>query len=330
MKIEKYKVRNILFIRNDRFGEFLLNIPALRALKETFVQARLIAFVNPYVKELAQSIPYIDEVITWENKKDSILETISLVNLIRNKHIDIAIVSNPSKKFNICNYLAGIPIRVGYDRKWGFLLTHKMQDKKHLGQKHEIEYNLELVGLIGAKTNDLTLSLNIEDKLPEEFRKFNLEDQTNLIALHPWTSDPIKQWPINNFFVLANRLIKDLKARLVVIGGKEEMSRSAEFCSKLDTQELINLTGKTTLGQLATLLKKCSLLISGDSGPVHLACCVGTQVLAIFRNDLPGKSAKRWGPFGNNHIIIEKSLLCDITVEEVFRVAKEKLAIKIL
>lgn len=318
MKTEKDKVRNILFIRNDRFGEFLLNIPALRALKETFVQARLIALVNPYVKELAQSIPYIDEVITWENKKHSILETIGLVNLIRNKHIDVAIVSNPSKKFNICNYLAGIPIRVGYDRKWGFLLTHKMPDKKHLGQKHEIEYNLELVSLIGAKTNDLTLSLKIDDKLPEEFRKFCLEHQTNLIALHPWTSDPIKQWPINNFFVLAERLIKELKLRLVFIGGKEEMSRSAEFCSKLDTQELINLTGKTTLGQLATLLKKCSLLISGDSGPVHLAACVGAPVLAVFRNGLAGKSAKRWGPWGKGHQVIEKPNLIDITPEELF------------
>jgi ADP-heptose:LPS heptosyltransferase len=318
MKIEKYKVRNILFIRNDRFGEFLLNIPALRALKETFVQARLIALVNPYVKELAQSIPYIDEVITWENKKHSILETIGLVNLIRNKHIDIAIVSNPSKKFNICSYLTGIPIRVGYDRKWGFLLTHKMQDKKHLGQKHEIEYNLELVSLIGAKTNDLTLSLKIDDKLPEEFRKFDLEHQTNLIALHPWTSDPIKQWPINSFFELAERLIKELKLRLVVIGGKEEMSRSAEFCSNLNTPVLINLTGKTTLGQLATLLKKCSLLISGDSGPVHLAACVGAPVLAIFRNDLAGKSAKRWGPWGKGHQVIEKPNLIDITPEELF------------
>jgi len=85
------------------------------------------------------------------------------------------------------------------------------------------------------------------------------------------------------------------------------------------------MTGKTTLKQLASLLKKSRLLISGDSGPVHLACAVGTPVIVIFRNDIPGKSAKRWGPWGPGNFIIEKDNLCDITVDEVFSKAKEAL-----
>ncbi len=325
MQIQAKTIKNILVVRNDRFGEFLLNIPALRALKETFSDARLIAVVDPYTKELAESVLFIDEIIEWGRQGHSLSEKLQLIKLLKRKCIDMAVMLNPSKELNIITSLANIPIRVGYDRKWGFLLTHKIKDKKHLGEKHEIEYNLELVSLIGAKTQDLTLSLSIDDREIDVLSKdFNIKNCNNLIALHPWTSDPIKQWPLENFCELAKRLVREQDIKVVIIGGKDELTKGREFLRALDG-DLINLTGRTTLRQLAAVLKKCKLLISGDSGPVHLACAVGTKVLAIFRNDIPGKSALRWGPWGRGHIIIEKGKLCDITVAEVFDKVKEVL-----
>ena len=327
MQINNKTIKNILVVRNDRFGEFLLNIPAFRALKETFINANLIAAIDPYVRELAQSLPFIDEIIECDRRKHSLSAKLQLIKLLKRKCIDMAVMLNPSKELNIITSLAGIPIRVGYDRKWGFLLTHKIKDKKHLGEKHEIEYNLELVSLIGAKTEDTTLSLSIDDREIDVLSKdFNIKNCNNLIALHPWTSDPIKQWPLENFCELAKRLVREQDIKVVIIGGKDELTKGREFLRTLDGG-LINLTGRTTLRQLAAVLKKCKLLISGDSGPVHLACAVGTKVLAIFRNDIPGKSALRWGPWGRGHIIIEKGKLCDITVAEVFDKVKEVLNI---
>lgn len=242
---------------------------------------------------------------------------------IKKRNIDIAVMLNPSKEFNILIYLSRIPVRVGYDRKWGFLLTHKMKDKKYLGQKHEIDYNLELVSLIGAKTQDKTLSLIIEDDAVKNIcQGFNIENHDNLVALHPWTSDPIKQWPLDNFRALAQRLIEKLGIKLVIIGGKEESARSLEYFNN-QSNNPINLTGRTTLTQLAALFKKCKLLISGDSGPVHLAACIGIPLIAIFRSDIPGKNSLRWGPRSYGSIVIEKPNLSDISVEEVFIKAKE-------
>ena len=325
MQIQAKTIKNILVVRNDRFGEFLLNIPALRALKETFSDAMLIMVIDPYTRELAESIPFIDEIIEWGRQGHSLSEKLQLINLLRKKSIDMAIMFNPAKDFNIMTRFAGIPIRVGYDRKWGFLLTHKIKDRKHLGEKHEIEYNLELASLVDAKTKDLTLSISIEDSIIDDLLKdAGIENNDNLVALHPWTSDPIKQWPLQNFSELAKRLIREQDMRVIIIGGKDELTKSIEFSRNIDSN-LINLTARTTLTQLAALLEKCKLLISGDSGPVHLACAVGTKVLAIFRNDIPGKSARRWGPWGKGHIIIEKDKLCDITVVEVFGKVKEVL-----
>lgn len=326
MQIHKENIKNILVVRNDRFGEFLLNIPAFRALKETFTHARLIIVVDPYVREIAQSLPFIDEIIEWDRGRHALLEKLRFIGLLRKKDIDMAVILNPSRDFNIITTLAGIPIRAGYDRKWGFLLTHKIKDKKHLGEKHEVEYNLELASLVEAKTNDNALSVSIDNNIINDLlRDTGIKDYDNLIALHPWTSDPLKQWPAEYFYALAQRLIRELNLKVLIIGGPQDSGKDIYFSKNLLGDNLINMAGRTTLMQLAAILKRCKLLISGDSGPVHLACAVNTRALAIFRNDIPGKSPGRWGPWGEGHIIVENKNLNQISVDEVFEKAKEML-----
>jgi len=315
--------KNILAVRTDRFGEFLLNIPAFRALKLKFPEAKLTLVVNPYVQELARCIDVVDEVIPWENKKHRLQDVYRFSEKLKKKNFGLCVIFNPSKEFNIISFLAGIPLRAGYARKWGFLLTHKIPDEKHLGDRHEIEYNLDLVKLIGAAADDKKLSLVINEDLAEQLLKGI--DLNNSIVIHPWTSDLLKQWPTHKFFLLAQRLTKELRLTVIFIGGKEESDNSGELFAGFK-DSVINLTGKTSLTQLAAVLKQSKLLISGDSGPVHLACCVGTPVVAIFRNDMPGKSPVRWGPRSEGSIVVEKNNLFNISVEEVFDKVKEILS----
>lgn len=322
-KLKPENIKNILVIRNDRFGEFLLNIPAFRALKESFVNARITAVTDPYVKELAESVPFIDEVIPWARKKHQLAEKIQLARALKNKKFDIAIMLNPSQEFNKLAWICGIPIRAGYDRKWGFLLTHKIKDEKYLGNKHEIEYNLELTGIIGARTDSAWLCLKVDTADKDNlFKRLNLSNRNNLIAMHPWTSDSIKQWPYNNFRGLAKELAGGLNVTVIVIGSGIDPEKSEQLFNDLGNN-VINLTGKTTLKELAAVISDCKLLISGDSGPVHLASCLGVPVVAIFRNDLPQKCSRRWGPKSSGSIVIEKPDLSDINVDEVLQKTKE-------
>lgn len=321
MQIDKKPVKNILAVRNDRFGEFLLNVPAFRALKKSFPGAKLTLVINSNLRELAACMEFVDNIIIWENKRHKFSQIIKFSRELKNSKYDLCVILNPAKEFNIISFLAGIPMRVGYARKWGFLLTHKLEDKKHLGQKHEIEYNLELAGLAGAETKDKSASLNIA--LRSNILSY-LGPEEKLVAIHPWTSDPLKQWPPESFLELAKRLSLLPTVKAVIIGGKDELRKGAQVYHGLGDR-IINMTAKTTLTELAGILKKCKLLISGDSGPVHLACAVNTPVIAIFRNDLPGKTAKRWGPWQVQSKVIEKSNLSDISVDEVFNKAKEVL-----
>lgn len=311
-------IKNILAVRNDRFGEFLLIIPALRALKQRFPGSKLILAVNPYVVELAKCVEQADEVFSWENKKHTFSQIFSFSKELKRKGFDLMVVFNPSRELHMAGFLAGIPLRLGYNHKWPFFLTHKLEDKKYLGEKHEIEYNLELAGLIGASTEDKSLSLRINNDIITSLKKeFDFTASRELLALHPWTSDPLKQWPIENFARLAIKLEKELKKTIVIIGGKEEIDRGSLYFDNLGPG-IVNLSGKTSLIQLTAVLKRCQLLISGDSGPVHLACCAGIPVAALFRNDLPGKGPVRWGPVSKGSEVIEKPVLSDISVEEVF------------
>ena len=316
------EMKNIIAVRNDRFGEFLLNIPALRAIKETFPESRLTLVVNSNVEELARSLKEADDVIVWDNRKHSAGEIINFISHLKKRKIDICVILNPSREFNIISFFSGIRVRVGYSRKWGFLLTHRLKDTKYLAKKHEIDYNLDLVGLIGCSTKDRGLRLNIPAVAAATLEGFGIKEADRPVAIHPWTSDSIKQWPLDNFRNLSCRIVEELGQKVVIVGGKEEGDLGLEYFGNLG-EGVINLTGKTTLLELAAVLAGCRLLVSGDSGPVHLASCVGTPVIAIFRNDIPGKSARRWGPAGNNSIVIEKGDLFDISVDEVFQKVKE-------
>ena len=308
-------IKNILAMRNDRFGEFLLIIPALRALKEKYPQANVTLAVDNYVVDLANAVEGVNDLIVWENRGHSFREIYAFSRRLKARQFDLVVIFNPSKESNQACALAGIPIRVGYDRKWGFLLTHKMTDNKDSGLKHEVEYNLELVNLIGAGTTDKTISL---DKLPAVD---NLK-YTGAIALHLFTSDPVKEWPVERFMELAKRLTREMKVKIVLLGKVKKGEGLRPGIVPAGIEDLIN---KTTLIGLASVLKECRLLVTCDSGPMHLSAAVGTPVVALFRNDLQGKTARRWGPWGKGHTVIDKNKLEDISVDEVMEVVKDKL-----
>lgn len=316
------EIKNILAVRNDRFGEFLLNVPAFRALKETYPKARLTLVTDTYVRELAECIDCVDEVITRENRRHSFCEILRFSRVLRKRKFDLSVILNPTKEFNIAVFLAGIPKRAGYARKWDFLLTDTIEDKRYQALKHEVEYNLDLVSVTGARTADKSISISMDGGKDEDFcREFDINGDDLFIAIHPFTSDPVKQWPLERFRELAAALFRETQAKVIIVGGKDKLKESAELF-KGQEDKIINATGKTDLIQLASLLKRCGVLISGDSGPMHLAAAVGTPVVALFRSDIKPKSSVRWGPWGEGHVVTEKDNLDDIKADEVTAAAK--------
>lgn len=310
--------KKILFVRTDRFGEFLLNLPAIRALYETYKPCKISVVCKPYIAELLNGLGYIDETIPYDppKKNGAFLSNLKLFLKIRQAKFDMAVIANPSKLFHITVFIAGIPRRIGYNRKWGFLLTNKMEDKKYLGEKHEVEYNLDLAALGGAHTSGREIRLALSESNTRNER---------LVAIHPGSSNSEKIWPLDKFAELADRLMNESGLKVVLIGGEEEKG-IADKMKAMMKNPVTNLTGALSLRESASLLTRCLLLISNDSGPMHLAAAVGTPVVALFGEERSGGSSKRWGPYGEGHRIISRPKVTDITVEEAYQVVKEKLS----
>ncbi len=344
-EIDKDKIHRILVIRTDRMGDALLNIPAIRALKGSF-NSFIVALVNPDVKELLEGSPEIDQILPFQEEKwnKSIFTKLRLLLQIRKMRFDLAVILNPTKRFHILTYLAGIPRRLGYARKWGFLLTHKIEDRKFLGQKHEVEYNLDLVRSIGAGTEDKRISIKVEQEDAQFAEglllKYAIKAQDLIIAIHPHSSNPAKCWPKENFAHLIDELSLRFSAKVVIIGTAQDRSSVIKLIS-LTKYPPINFSGKLTLKQLAAFFKRCTLLISNDSGPVHIACAVNTATAVVFGRNIPGVSPIRWGPWGNGHIIFHRDPGCNpcldrdcpynfkcltsITPEEVIKAVEKQL-----
>ncbi|UCB57017.1 MAG: glycosyltransferase family 9 protein [Candidatus Omnitrophota bacterium] len=326
-EINKDKIRRILVIRTDKIGrmgpaaryyglgEALLNIPAIRALKQN-CNASVLALVNPAVAELLRGAAEIDQILIFDENRwrKNPFARLKLIWQLRRMRFDLAVIFNPTKRFHILSFFAGIPERLGYDRKWSFLLTHKIEDKKSLGQKHEVEYNLDLVRHIGIDTDEKKISIAI-DKEDNRFvenllSKYAIRDKDLIFAIHPHSSNPAKTWPKENFAYVIDALRSKFAAKVVVIGAAGESSAVNDLIS-LTKYRPVNLSGKLTLKQLAAFLKKCALLISNDSGPVHIAAAMERSVIAIFGRNDPGVGPVRWGPWGEGHIILHKHPGCE-------------------
>lgn len=323
--------RRILFIRTDRLGETLLAVPAAMALRAASPQAHLTLLVQPALQPLLAGAPGIDEVLAYDDTAPPQWwrRALRLGRALRPRRFDLVVVSNPKKELHLAVWLAGIPVRVGYGRKWGGLLTRRVVDRKALGERHEVEYNLDLVQvLVGGALPTPNPQWRLPRFEPEQREVLQLLERHGIrqpdpfLAVHPWTSNPVKRWPAARY----RELVRVMAQRLpvVLIGGPEERELLSQVVPA-DHPRVIDLVGQVSLRQLAALLRCAALLVSNDSGPVHLAAAVGTPTVVLFGGSSPAAGPRRWGPCGNRHCVIWKESMEAITVEEVLGAVEELL-----
>jgi len=211
-------------------------------------------------------------------------------------------------------FLAGIPVRAGYDKKLGFLLTKRIKHEKQKGEKHEADYNFDLLSALGIDTASADRKPYItpsegERGLVDAVLK-DLGIRRDIITLHPGASCPSKRWSPKEFAKVADALSEKYAADIVLVGGDETSHLSAEVISGMKSKAF-DVTGNLLVGELAELLSRSRLFISNDSGPVHVAVAVGTPVISIFGRRDPGLSPKRWGPLGAGDRVVHRDVGCE-------------------
>ncbi len=322
-------MKHILYIRTDRIGDFILNLPAIHALKKE--DTKITVVLNPRVKPLVEGHLDIDEFSEFQTvTKRTLQEAWRFFKILRKKKFDVAIVSNPHKLLHCIVFALRIPIRIGYTRKWGCLLTHTIEDRKAESTKHEIEYNLDLVSQVLPSSRpeiSFHLPLSIEDEVSLKnfmsYMKIPLSPPP--VVLNPETTHPQKEWPIEKMVQLSHVLSSKLPHSILISGEKPDK----HF---LGQNNIYDLRGKLTLKLLSTLLKHSELLISNDSGPVHIATAFQTKTIVLYGKNVTGSNPTRWGPISWESLdkrpkykTIVKPHITDMSVEDVWKEVKNLL-----
>ncbi len=309
--IELSRVKNILIIMMGGIGNMIFLTPALKALRKALPSSTFSFLLGPYgAEKVVKGSHYIDKKIIVEPDEFTGLSVnIKLIRQLKKQDFNLSITStgtNPLKSGLLCA-LAGIKYRLGENiRGKGLFYNLKIPFDRN---RHEVESNIQLIQRLGVEVDDRSLFIQRSEENKNSAQKYftqhNLEGKL-VVGMHPGSGihqAGFKRWPKDKFSQLADWLINDMGASVILFGGTEETELANEIKDIMQSTPLI-MAGKTTLAETAALIEKCRLFFSNDSGLLHVACAVDTPAIGLFGPT----SSNRTGPYSGSSSVISKDL----------------------
>jgi len=353
--------KRILIIRVDLIGDLVMSLTAVRVLKRTYPDAEIDLLAMPSSAnvvvndpDLAQVIAYDPNIwrrpqalLKWQNWRDLFV----LWQRLHTRHYDLAI-NLFGQWASLLAVLSGAQRLLGFSHENypGFLTdTVTGQHWATSDHKHEVDYCLELAQAAGADVTSadriphLTVNPQAQQQVEQLLQQEGIQANKTLIACHVSSNNgQSKRWPIPYWATLIDRLVREDGIQVVLTGAPDDMPLVTEVIRRTHAH-VSNLAGKTSLTQLAALYQRADLLITGDSGPMHIAAAVGTSLIAIHGPTDPVLS----GPVSPKATILRSDIWCspcynakgpancrfhttqcmkDITPSQVYDVIHEKIA----
>ena len=311
------QMNRILVFTTNWLGDALFLTPFVSTLKENFPEAYLAVLVVPRVKDVFQTNPYVDKIIIYSerNKRMSLGARLGLILKLRREKFDSAFIIKPSLTRTILLKLSGIKKIIGFDNlKNRFLLSVRVpQPRKPL---HRIDYFLTILEFLGLKVNRRRYVFFTSDEdrvyIQDLFLQKKINRNLPLFVINPGANWFPKRWPEENFAELIKRIKQRLSVNIVVSGAARDRILATKIINKTG-EGVFDFTGETSIGQLGALMQEADLVISADSGPMHIAAAVGARLIALFGPTSPVIT----GPYPlGNHIIIQKDVGCKIPCYE--------------
>ncbi|HVB25931.1 MAG TPA: lipopolysaccharide heptosyltransferase II [Ktedonobacteraceae bacterium] len=314
----------ILVIRLDLIGDLVLSLSVVHTLKRAYPDAEIDLLAVPSSSQVALSDPNLAQVIAydpnvWRRPKALLQpknwrEAITVVRGLRSRHYDLA-VSVFGDWAAILAVLSGAKRRVGFGREsYPGFMTDSVPGQ-HWGKgdhQHEVDYCLELAKAAGATVtqDDRVPQLYVNEQARTEVAQLLLDagilSNTPLIVCHVSSNNgQSKRWPIPYWATLIDRLLRENVAQVVFSGAPDDLPLIESVTRRMH-EHAVNLAGKTSLTQLAALMERADLLVTGDSGPMHIATAVGTSLIAIHGPTDPALS----GPVSPYATILRSDIWC--------------------
>jgi ADP-heptose:LPS heptosyltransferase/glycosyltransferase involved in cell wall biosynthesis len=331
--------KNILITQLADIGDTVLSSPFLRELRRAFPSAWIGLVVQPGIHNLVETCPYVDEVFSfdwriakkWQRAVTGHPLWWSLgFQLARrsgwfNKRIDLAISTRwgndgCQSASRICNYLSGAKQRISYHSPTEKVSSVSLSVDKVAAilstagpvmgfPKHEVERQLDILRFLGVNPMDNRLEVWPTEE-DSSYAAMLLQEQMStgrfLVGFAPGAGWSKRQWPIASFIGLGKWLQHDYDANIVIIGGKQDRALGEEIRRGLLESSFLNLAGMTTLRQIASVARHLTMVVSNDSGPMHIAAAVNVPTIGLFGSG----EYQRFRPWGANHKVMRIDVPC--------------------
>jgi lipopolysaccharide heptosyltransferase II len=297
----------ILFIKPSSLGDVVHAIPALRALRAAHPSAHITWLVKRQWAPLVERVDGVDRVWPVEG---GFLRWLTAVPALRAERFDIAVDLQGLLRSGLIAWLSGAPRRVGFaagregsPRFYTDRITVPARDT------HAVDRYLLVARALGAAAAPPAFGLRelasdageVERRLAES----GLAAGTRWVAVNASARWLTKRWPVERFAVVADRIQSEGLGRIAVIGGPEDREVAHALARAMRTP-LVDLAGAFDLGLLPALLRSAAVLLTNDSGPMHVAAAVGTPVVALFGPTSPART----GPYGAGHAVLVAGIPC--------------------
>jgi lipopolysaccharide heptosyltransferase II len=331
MQAEKILIRGPNWV-----GDAVLAIPAMKAVREHFPHAEITLMVRPWVAGLFTAAPFIDKV--WsEEKPTGFAGWKRIMRAIRESEFDLGLLLPNSFESALMMFLGRVPQRIGYRtdaRDW--MLTNSIAPIKDF--RHQVQYYLDLVNVLTS--TQIRPSIEIQATSEERVRARRLlsaegiSNDESFLVLNPGAAyGSAKRWHEDRFAAVAETLSVELSMRVALIGSEGERFLAEQIRHRMREPAAV-LTGKTSLETLIGVLAESSLMITNDSGPMHIASALGIPTVAVF-----GSTDERvTGPCGPRTCVVKRAVECSpcllrrcpidhrcmngVTIEDVCRAAR--------
>lgn len=273
--------RDILIIQTAFLGDVILTTPLIRATQELFPLADIDVLVIPETESVLANNPYIRHIYTFDKRSNKKAAFFSMIRHIRNHHYDLGITPHKSMTSAQLLWLGGVKRRIGFAGNAASLLyTDRI---KFNPSKPQIGRNLDLLTIFTSRRfssqTDIYFDKEIKAKAAIMLQPF--QKYANRIAIAPGSVWATKRWPEGKYVELTARLKKH-NVFLVFLGSADERELCQRIIDASHITQAINLAGKASLLEAAALTAACHLMICNDSGALHLANAVKTDVFAFF------------------------------------------------
>lgn len=302
----------VLVVQTSFLGDTVLTLPLLSEIKRRFPNSKLCLLCTSLGQELLSDHPAVDEIIV-DDKKKTDRGWIGLwrkAKLLRGKGFTMALCPHKSFRSGLLLFLARIPFRVGFAQSKSSFLFHVRVNRD--AERHEVERTLSILEGLGIRTEecerilDLPIRAAAREKVIHRFRSLGVDASKMMVGLHPGSVWATKRWSAEGFARLIRMLKERYPCEILLFGGPED----AEVIAKV--QDLcggcgVSLVDRIALRELPAALSLCRVLVTNDSGPMHIAVAEGVPVIAIFCATTP---ALGFYPYSSKAVVLEKDLPC--------------------